>query len=144
MLKGSSVHIFDRPPLCQTLLREGVAACPRPAAGPPPATSLLRARLIIARVDLAVRLYPGVVAAPLLLGTLAGGSGQRLPGRAAARLRLYPCCSARTGATGDARDLAARSHLLIPPTLLSPSPPPPEHTNTGPHEIALFASFKLL
>lgn len=41
-------------------------------------TSLLRVRLIIARVDLAVAMYPGVVAAPLLLGTVAGCGGRLL------------------------------------------------------------------
>lgn len=40
-------------------------------------TSLMRAKLILARVDLAVRIFPGVAAAPLLLGTL-GGCGGRL------------------------------------------------------------------
>lgn len=39
--------------------------------------SLLRAQLIISRVDVAVINFPGVVAAPLLLGTL-GGCGGRL------------------------------------------------------------------
>ncbi|KXZ41319.1 hypothetical protein GPECTOR_557g577 [Gonium pectorale] len=38
--------------------------------------SFLRANLIISRVDLAVSLYPGVVAAPLILGTLAGCGGK--------------------------------------------------------------------
>jgi len=41
-------------------------------------TCLSRALLIISRVDLAVQLYPGVVAAPLILGTLAGCGGRIL------------------------------------------------------------------
>lgn len=39
-------------------------------------TNALRASLVVARVDLAVRKYPGVIAAPLLLGTLAGCAGK--------------------------------------------------------------------
>eukprot|EP00877_Chromochloris_zofingiensis_P008632 jgi/Chrzof1/4021/Cz13g17150.t1 len=41
-------------------------------------TSLLRALLIIARVNLANELYPGVIAAPLILGTIAGCGGRLL------------------------------------------------------------------
>uniref|UniRef100_A0A383VCK9 Uncharacterized protein n=1 Tax=Tetradesmus obliquus TaxID=3088 RepID=A0A383VCK9_TETOB len=41
-------------------------------------TALMRALLIVSRVDLAVKLYPGIVAAPLLLGTLAGCGGRLL------------------------------------------------------------------
>lgn len=36
----------------------------------------LRIGLIVARVDLAVRLFPGVIAAPLVLGTVAGSGGK--------------------------------------------------------------------
>ncbi|GBF92452.1 hypothetical protein Rsub_04556 [Raphidocelis subcapitata] len=39
-------------------------------------TSLLRAGLIVARVDLACSMFPGVVAAPLVLGTIAGCGGK--------------------------------------------------------------------
>eukprot|EP00879_Flechtneria_rotunda_P023314 GHRR01024663.1.p1 GENE.GHRR01024663.1~~GHRR01024663.1.p1 ORF type:complete len:384 (+),score=128.00 GHRR01024663.1:63-1214(+) len=39
-------------------------------------TALLRALLIVQRVDLGCKLYPGVAAAPLLLGTLAGCGGR--------------------------------------------------------------------
>lgn len=39
-------------------------------------TALLRALLIVARVDAAVAVFPGVVAAPLVLGTLAGCGGR--------------------------------------------------------------------
>lgn len=49
-------------------------------------TALSRALLIVARVDLAVSLYPGVIAAPLVLGTVAGCGG-RLVG---ARLEFGP------------------------------------------------------
>jgi hypothetical protein len=38
----------------------------------------LRASLVVARVDTAVRRFPGVIAAPLLLGTLAGCAGKIL------------------------------------------------------------------
>ena len=37
----------------------------------------LRGAIMANRVDVAVRLFPGVIAAPLVLGTL-GGSGGRL------------------------------------------------------------------
>ena len=40
--------------------------------------NILRASLVVARVDTAVRRFPGVVAAPLLLGTLAGCGGKVL------------------------------------------------------------------
>lgn len=38
--------------------------------------TILRVGLIVARVDLAVRLFPGVVAAPLVLGTVGGSGGK--------------------------------------------------------------------
>lgn len=38
--------------------------------------SILRIGLIVARVDLAVKLFPGVIAAPLVLGTVAGSAGK--------------------------------------------------------------------
>ncbi|GIL90578.1 hypothetical protein Vretimale_17477 [Volvox reticuliferus] len=40
--------------------------------------TFLRANLIINRVELAVVLFPGVIAAPLILGTLAGSGGKLL------------------------------------------------------------------
>lgn len=40
--------------------------------------SVLRANQIVQRVNAAVKLYPGVVAAPLVLGTLAGAGGKLL------------------------------------------------------------------
>lgn len=40
------------------------------------ATITMRLGLIAARVDLAVKLFPGVVAAPLVLGTVAGSAGK--------------------------------------------------------------------
>ncbi|EFJ49844.1 hypothetical protein VOLCADRAFT_104093 [Volvox carteri f. nagariensis] len=40
--------------------------------------TFMRANLIINRVDLAVALFPGVIAAPLILGTLAGSGGKLL------------------------------------------------------------------
>ncbi|GLI68493.1 hypothetical protein VaNZ11_012935 [Volvox africanus] len=40
--------------------------------------TFLRANLIIHRVELAVVLFPGVIAAPLILGTLAGSGGKLL------------------------------------------------------------------
>ncbi|GIL68827.1 hypothetical protein Vafri_22058 [Volvox africanus] len=40
--------------------------------------TFLRAKLIINRVELAVVLFPGVIAAPLILGTLAGSGGKLL------------------------------------------------------------------
>lgn len=38
--------------------------------------NILRAGLMAARVDLAVQLFPGVIAAPLLLGSIAGTGGR--------------------------------------------------------------------
>ncbi|GLC39931.1 hypothetical protein PLESTB_001820400 [Pleodorina starrii] len=38
--------------------------------------TFMRANLIINRVDLAVTMFPGVIAAPLILGTLAGSGGK--------------------------------------------------------------------
>lgn len=38
--------------------------------------TILRIGLIVARVDLAVKLFPGVLAAPLVLGTVAGSAGK--------------------------------------------------------------------
>ena len=40
--------------------------------------NILRANLIAARVDLSVQKYPGVVAAPLVIGTIAGSGGKLL------------------------------------------------------------------
>jgi hypothetical protein len=39
-------------------------------------TALLRALLMVSRVDLAVAMFPGVIAAPLVLGTIAGSGGK--------------------------------------------------------------------
>eukprot|EP01026_Neomeris_dumetosa_P036206 TRINITY_DN2913_c0_g1_i2.p1 TRINITY_DN2913_c0_g1~~TRINITY_DN2913_c0_g1_i2.p1 ORF type:complete len:166 (-),score=14.83 TRINITY_DN2913_c0_g1_i2:343-840(-) len=39
-------------------------------------SNFMKCQLIVQRVDLAVKLYPGVVISPLLLGTLAGTSGK--------------------------------------------------------------------
>ena len=89
------------------------------------ATSLLRARLIIARVDLAVRLYPGVVAAPLLLGTLAGCGGRLLadailwgwsPGRWAGAMSQRAAARAR-----------ARALIKAPAPSSPPKKPDPQH-----------------
>lgn len=38
--------------------------------------TILRIGLVVARVDLAVKLFPGVLAAPLVLGTVAGSAGK--------------------------------------------------------------------
>jgi hypothetical protein len=83
------------------------------------ATALLRAMLIVGRVDLSVSsLYPGSAAGALLLGTLAGASGRFLADafRAAAGLPPLggraPEISAPGFATRSAF-LAALAHLLL-------------------------------
>lgn len=43
-------------------------------------TALARALLMVARVDLAAALYPGVAAAPVVLGTIAGCGGRLMGG----------------------------------------------------------------
>ena len=40
--------------------------------------NILRAGLIASRVDLSVQKYPGVIAAPLVIGTIAGSGGKFL------------------------------------------------------------------
>ena len=61
-------------------------------------TNALRAGLVVARVNLAVRKFPGVVAAPLLLGTLAGCAGKILTDAAL----LGPASAATRGGRGPA------------------------------------------
>ena len=51
---------------------------PTPQAVTKTCTTILRANLIISRVDLAVSHFPGVLAAPLVLGTISGCGGRLL------------------------------------------------------------------
>ncbi|KAG2431332.1 hypothetical protein HYH02_013322 [Chlamydomonas schloesseri] len=73
--------------------------------------TFMRANLIISRVDLAVTKYPGVIAAPLILGTIAGAGGKlitdgirggwgALPGTAEATAPTFVWRSAALAAVG--------------------------------------------
>ncbi|KAG2423538.1 hypothetical protein HXX76_015285 [Chlamydomonas incerta] len=73
--------------------------------------TFMRANLIISRVDLAVTKYPGVIAAPLILGTIAGAGGKLitdgirggwgvLPGSAEATAPSFVWRSAALAAAG--------------------------------------------
>jgi hypothetical protein len=83
------------------------------------ATALLRASLIVGRVDLAVSyLYPGSTAGALLLGTLAGASGRFLADAFRAAAGLPPIGGrapeiSSPGFTTRSAFLAALAHLLM-------------------------------
>lgn len=81
------------------------------------ARAILRANQIVQRVNAAVKLFPGLVGAPLVLGTLAGSGGKLLTD-AFSRCAGYPtagergervvCCG---GAFGEAAGPAGASTL---------------------------------
>jgi len=66
--------LYSPPPLARPL--RAAMAAPAGRAAARACTNALRAGLVTSRVDLAVRKFPGVLAAPLLLGTLAGCAGK--------------------------------------------------------------------
>lgn len=60
------------------LLRRGYAGLPPLRCAAKLCRAVLRATTVVQRVDAAARLHPGVVAAPVVLGTLAGAGGKLL------------------------------------------------------------------
>ena len=73
-----------------------VAALPPVRSSAKVARAILRANQIVQRVNAAVKLFPGLVGAPLVLGTLAGSGGKLLTD-AFSRCAGYPSAGAVSG-----------------------------------------------
>ena len=73
-----------------------IAALPPVRSSAKVARAILRANQIVQRVNAAVKLFPGLVAAPLVLGTLAGSGGKLLTD-AFSRCAGYPSAGVGAG-----------------------------------------------
>ena len=93
-------------------LRSALALPPVRALGRA-CTNALRAGLVVARVDAACRRFPGVVAAPLLLGTLAGCAGKVLTDVAFLSPALTAVTTGR-GARSPSSSSSFRTEFAVP------------------------------
>lgn len=76
------------------------------------ARAILRANQIVQRVNAAVKLFPGLVGAPLVLGTLAGSGGKLLTD-AFSRCAGYPSAGADWDTLARHSALACATELLL-------------------------------